>query len=152
MYDNNITSLPILQKGLKVFIAKDDTNQKEPFIVSSIKKTPNKLIVGFNEVTSIDEAELLLGSSVFIESEGLPETENNTYYEGELNLLNVVYKNEVLGRVTSCMILPANAVLEIELNNKNKILLPFISAVFGDIDKNKKTIEINSLDFLKPIE
>ena len=117
--------------------------------VKTVKLTDtiNEFIVKIKDCDTPEAAEKFRGMEMFIEKNKLPHPGQNEFYQFELIGLSPKYNGEIQQNyvLTSVMNNPAHQIL-IFSDEEKEILIPFISQFVGDIDPEKKTIEIYNWD------
>lgn len=128
---------------LEVFYDKDG----KAFDVENSRVHKNVLIVKFEQIKTMNDAEKLKGKTLFTEKVPLPE---GRYYIKDLIGLSVFEENEELGKLTDVFNTGANDIYEVKTKDGKNIYLPVIDGVIGDVDlENKKmfvTIPAGLLD------
>jgi len=108
-----------------------------PFFMEQISKTDTEWLVKFEDISNLEEAEEILGLSVFVESEENHEEEiwsNNT--EG----FKIIDKHlGPIGEVVQHIEKPGQDMLEIVFNNKS-FFIPFVEELIIDFDNEKEII------------
>lgn len=115
--------------------------------VSSARWNKSVLVLGFAAVADRSAAELLRGSTLWVEAEQQAQADDDTWYEHELLELAVVVAAELqaareadrepaaIGRVTGLRTLPAQDLLEIELaDDGREALIPFVEEIVLAVD------------------
>ena len=98
------------------------------------------------EITDCDQAESLVGTSLFVQKRKLPELEDDAYYWFELIGLSVfTTEDELLGRVVSILPTGSNDVLvvkDMEKGPKHEVLIPMLASVVQLVDLEEKRIRV----------
>lgn len=92
------------------------------------------LLVAFEEVADRNAAETVRGARLFVETEGLQEDEDDTWYEHELVGLAARVDGETVGKVTGLRTNAAQDLLVIEDNDGEEVLVPFVEAIVPEVD------------------
>jgi len=111
---------------------------------------PHKQIIllSLKGITSISQAESLIGSELFISKADLPKLEDGTYYWFDIIGLSVfTIDNEYIGRVESIIPTGSNDVFVVKDGDK-EILIPGIESVVLSIDFNRKIMTVDLPDGL----
>jgi len=111
---------------------------------------PHKKIIllSLKGITSISQAEPLIGSELFINKADLPKPEDGTYYWFDIIGLSVfTIDDEYIGRVESIIPTGSNDVFVVKDGDK-EILIPGIESVVLSIDFNKKIMTVDLPDGL----
>ena len=121
-----------------------DEKLKKKYIIKSSKKKKNMLILKFDSIDSVEEAEKLRNMNLYIPK--LEVKEEDTYYIEDLISLEVIdIKNNVsIGKITYVFNNGANDVYEILTNDGKKVYFPAIKQVVKkvDIKDNKIYVEV----------
>lgn len=113
--------------------------------VKGVKFVKNNPIVSLEGTDSVEKAELLRNTPVYIDEEMLPELSDNEFYIKDIINLNVETKDgEYLGKITDVFKTGSNDVYEILKEDGKKFLIPAISQVVKEINikENKVTVEL----------
>jgi len=116
----------------------------------STGQKPHKQIIllSLKGITTISQAEPLIGSELFISKANLPKLEDETYYWFDIRGLSVFTINdEYIGRVESIIPTGSNDVFVVKGGDK-EILIPGIESVVLSIDINKKIMTVDLPDGL----
>jgi len=126
---------------------KAPTGQEQTHIISSAKPHKKVIRVSLKEIATIDSAENLVGSELFIEKENLPELEEDTYYWFEIIGLSVFLKdNTFIGNVTSVIPTGSNDVYVVkdpDRKREKEILIPAIASVVLEIDLKNERMSVD---------
>lgn len=135
------TKFPLIAEleGLQLLATKDMENK-----ILTVKKvegiTNAKAILTFEELNNINQAKELVGFSLNIRKDLLPE------YEEEKSVIGyeVFYENKNLGRVIDILETNAHDILVIE--GEKEILIPFIDVFVKYIDDDKEIIDVELIE------
>ena len=107
----------------------------------SLKKT---ILLSLKGISTISQAEALIGSGLFISKADLPEPEGGTYYWFDIIGLSVfaIINNEYIGIVESIIQTGGNDVFVVKDGDK-EILIPGIESVVLSIDFNQKIMTVD---------
>ncbi|MGE5470718.1 MAG: ribosome maturation factor RimM [Bacteroidota bacterium] len=104
--------------------------------LKGLKVHGNGLVVLLDGVDDRSAAEAMKGVLVGAPRSALPKTEEGEFYWSELIGLDVVNTaGERLGKVVGLIETGANAVLRVVADDETERLLPFVSAVVLDVEK-----------------
>ncbi len=132
------------KKGRKLYI--DENNY---LTVQSFRMQKGFGYAKFAEVPSIDEAEKLKQTVLWIKEEDLPSLEPGHYYYFELMHCRVFNtQHEDLGEVIDILETGANLVFRIGDENKN-FLCPYVPTFIESVDIPNKTIVIKEMEGLR---
>ncbi|MCH7535289.1 MAG: 16S rRNA processing protein RimM [Bacteroidetes bacterium] len=116
-----------------------------PYYVDSHSERNSGIdIIKLEDLTSIDDANLLLGAKVYIPT--IPELQNNQTELSPLNLVSfevVDEKEGLVGKVSSIIETKGQSILQIE-NNQKEILIPYTKQIITNVNSEDKIIEINA--------
>ncbi len=113
-----------------------------PFFISSLTQRGNsRAIVHLNDVTSLEDAEELVGQSVWVDWE---EEEGDEEGLGDL----VGWTLAGAGRITGFLDIPANPCLEVETKNGTSVLVPFHEDLILSADSDARVLEMEIPDGL----
>ncbi len=102
------------------------------------------ILASAEEITSMNEAELLRGKNVSIFSEDLPPLEEGRFYVSDLLGLKVSLEDgKDLGRLKDIISTGNNDVYVIEVPGDKDILLPALKIYVKKIDLNEKLIVVS---------
>lgn len=118
----------------------------EAYTVQWVKPHKKGLLMAFVEVKNRDTAEVLVGNGLYIDKDGLPALDEDTYYWFELIGLSVFSdEDEYLGRIASVIPTGSNDVLVVKSPDKGaagEILIPLLASVIQDVDLVEKTMRV----------
>ncbi len=113
-----------------------------PFFISSLTQRGNsRAIVHLNDITSLEDAEELVGQSVWVDWE---EEEGDEEGLGDL----VGWTLAGAGRITGFLDIPANPCLEVETKNGTSVLVPFHEDLILSADPDARVLEMEIPDGL----
>ena len=127
-----------------------NTRGYEKIHVVNWAKPHNKQIIllSLKGITTISQAEPLIGSELFISKADLPQLEDGTYYWFDIIGLSVfTIDDEYIGCVESIILTGGNDVFVVK-NGDKEILIPGIESVVLSIDFNKKIMTVDLPDGL----
>ena len=114
--------------------------------VKFVKRNP---IVSLEGTDTVEKAELLRNTPVYIDEEMLPELTDNEFYIKDILNLNVeTTDGEFLGKITDVFKTGSNDVYEILKDDGKKFLIPAISQVVKEINVKEKKVVIELLEGL----
>lgn len=129
-------------EGLKLLASKDDET-----LILTVKKvegiTKAKAILTFDEISNVDDAKKLIGFSLNIRKDLLPN-----YIEEESVIDYIVKEDEkILGKVVDILETGAHDILVIE--GEKEILVPFIDVFVKEIDDDKREIKVELIEGMR---
>ncbi len=137
----------------------DDTEAFREFKFVYVKESKQKIkgvkfvkhcpILSLEGIDSVEKAEALRNTSVYIDEEMLPElSENEFYVKDILNLSVETEEGEFLGKITDVLKTGSNDVYEVLKEDGKKFLIPAISQVVKEINIKDKKVIIELLEGL----
>lgn len=137
----------VLQDDIPVKL-KNDRGLSGDFRIEMIRYGSSKVIIKFFELSSIDDADTLRESTIWVQKELLPLLDNDEYYLLDLVGMSVFSdKDEFIGCVKNVLSYPANDVIVLDYK-ENEILIPAVDEFIKLIDFEKKCLTINVIDGL----
>lgn len=139
----NIKSCTLVSEDLKVRIE---------LKLEYTKPNKNMLICKFSQINTPEELLKYRGFSLYVDRETLPKPKSNENYIGDLIGLDVISDTgERLGVVKDVFPTGANHVMEVLLDSKKSLLIPYIKNCILDVDLDKNTVLVHLLDGLLDI-
>lgn len=107
-----------------------------PFFISDLTQRGNsRAIIHLNDVHTLEDAEELVGASVWAECEEEEAEEDGL---GDLTGWTLVGA----GRITGLIDIPANPCLEVETKNGTSVLVPFHEDLILSVDPDRRELEM----------
>jgi 16S rRNA processing protein RimM len=111
-----------------------------PFFIESISVRNDKVFLAFDDIDGIDVAAKLVGLSIYLPLENLPELKSGDYYFHQLVGMSL-YDNDVLvGEVNDVYELPNNNLLGV-MHQGVEVLIPLEDAIVKKVDLDTKRID-----------
>lgn len=135
------TSFYLLEELLYKTVIIKKENDLKLFKIDKIKGFNGKrALIDFEKINNINLAKEILGYSIYIHRNLLPE------YEEEITVVDyeVFDKNEYIGKVIDIMETSAHDILVIE--GVKEILVPFIDVFVKNIDDDNKRIDLDLIE------
>lgn len=111
--------------------------------IASIRIQTNKAVVKFTDVTNEDVSRLV-GKSLYLPLECLPELEGNNFYFHEIIGFEVEDEQKgMIGKIVGVYENTPQPLLSIEFEGK-EILMPAIDSIIKQVDRSKKLMRINA--------
>lgn len=108
-----------------------------------IRSMNNKSIIAkIDNVSSRNESDLLKGKFVLAIKEDLKEMSEEEFLYSELIGLDVIFKDQIYGKIINILNFGAGDLVEIEKTNREKELLPFKKEIFIEIFSDKVIINL----------
>ena len=136
------------KKGSKLLITRGNQLIRE-VVVQSYRNHKNFLLVKFEGIDSVEEAEKLKNLQIKIDSDEVGELEENEFYFHEIIGCQVFDENDRnLGEIIDILTPGANDVWVIKGENGREILIPYIEDVVKKIDITSKKVNIEVMEGL----
>jgi 16S rRNA processing protein RimM len=117
-------------------------NGKE-FTVTSARFHKNMVLIKTEEITSMDEVELLRGQNVVVNTEDLPPLEQGRFYVADLiGFAVVTLENEDVGKLSDVITTGSNDVFVVKSAVGKEIMIPAIDTHIKEIDTKSRTIKV----------
>ena len=130
------------KKGSKLLITRGNQLIRE-VVVQSYRNHKNFLLVKFEGIDSVEEAEKLKNLQIKINSDEVGELEENEFYFHQIIGCEVFDENDKnLGEIIDILTPGANDVWVINVENCREILIPYIEYVVKKIDITSKKVNI----------
>lgn len=118
----------------------------------AVRSTQHKqnILVRLAGLDNLYAVEPLVGSSVWMAKEDLPELADEHYYWSDLDGLEVIDQQKgVLGRVVGMFATPAHNILEVD-GSAGEILIPAIEPFLMRVDRDQGQLHVNLPEGLIP--
>ena len=136
------------KKGSKLLVTRGNQLIRE-VIVESYRNHKNFLLVKFEGIDSVEEAEKLKNLQIKIDSDEVGELEENEFYFHEIIGCQVFDENDRnLGEIIDILTPGANDVWVIKGEEGKEILIPYIEDVVKQIDIINKKVNIEVMEGL----
>ena len=136
------------KKGSKLLITRGNQLIRE-VVVQSYRNHKNFLLVKFEGIDSVEEAEKLKNLQIKIDSDEVGELEENEFYFHQIIGCEVFDENDRnLGEIIDILTPGANDVWVIKGENGKEILIPYIEDVVKKIDITSKKVNIEVMEGL----
>ncbi|MFH2011215.1 MAG: ribosome maturation factor RimM [Pseudomonadota bacterium] len=130
------------------FYIKDKNGDFKEYKITNVEPHKNSVLLKFNGISSISDAEKLVGSSIFIEKNKLDTLPEGEYYWFEIIGIEVFTdEGTFLGKVERILQTGSNDVYIVR-NEEKEYLIPAIADVVTNIDVIKKVMIIHPLEGL----
>ena len=136
------------KKGSKLLITRGNQLIRE-VVVQSYRNHKNFLLVKFEGIDSVEEAEKLKNLQIKIDSDEVGELEENEFYFHEIIGCQVFDENDRnLGEIIDILTPGANDVWVVKGEEGKEILIPYIEDVVKKIDITNKKVNIEVMEGL----
>ena len=115
-----------------------------PFFVEKITPNGDKFFVQVQDIKTVEQAQNLVGKTVYLPLEMLPKLSGKQFYYHEIVGFTVVdtEKGE-LGPITEVLEYPTQAILQV-MKDKKEVLIPILEHVIQNVDRDKKVLTITA--------
>ena len=122
-----------------------DINDKLiPYFVENITFHSNKSFVLFQDLKTLEAANQLVGISVYLPLDLLPEKNGNDFYSHEVvDFLVIDEEKGELGKVQEIIEYPTQSLIQIVINGK-EVLIPIHDDIIQDVNREEKKIYIKA--------
>ncbi len=122
-----------------------DINDKLiPYFVENITFHSNKSFVLFQDLKTLEAANQLVGKSVYLPLDLLPEKDGNDFYSHEVvDFLVIDEEKGELGKVQEIIEYPTQSLIQILINGK-EVLIPIHDDIIQDVNREEKKIYIKA--------
>ena len=131
-----------------VFVLKKGEQTLIPFFITDLKLNGDKAIVRFEETISKDQARGLVGGSLYLPLEQLPDLEGNAFYYHELIGWTVTDVNAGLLGTIAAVNLQSPQPLIVMDHQGHEVLIPFTDSIILAIEKELKNVNVELPDGL----
>lgn len=122
----------------------DVKGQLVPFFIDSLRITSGRVLMGLEEINSIEEANVYRGAQLFLPLEALPELESDTeFYFHEIEGYTVTDETlGELGEVTGVYDMGPQNLLAIQYEGR-EVLVPIVEPIVHRINRSEKILFVN---------
>ena len=122
--------------GANVYVVKSGV--KTLFEIERVRNQQHMLIVKFKGIDNINDVLPFKGLDLYSDMDVKDQLGKDDYhYESLVDKRCFNQEGVELGRVSGIILVPQGHLLEIEMNDHRKVLVPFIEAFVKDIDDDK---------------
>ncbi len=134
------------------YVYRKKKNEYERLDIKNIKYQKGNLIIKFEQIKDIDEAQLYKNHVLYAEREMLGELPEGVYYIADLIGLDVVTdEGEEIGVINDVLNTGSNDIYEVKREGKKNLLLPVIDEVVLDIDIESGKVTVHMIDGLEDL-
>jgi 16S rRNA processing protein RimM len=124
----------------------DLKNQLVPFFIDSISIRDSKAFIKFEDIDSIDQAETLKGSSLYLSKDSRPRSKRGEFYDDEIIGFEVVDDAlGTIGKVNRVEQAGTNKLLSVDYSGK-EILIPINGPFITSVNKSNHKIKVELPD------
>ncbi|MFI5085438.1 MAG: ribosome maturation factor RimM [Actinomycetales bacterium] len=105
-----------------------------PLTVSSARWNKEILLLGFERISTRNEAETLRGARLSMDTDDAVDDDDDAWYEHELVGLEVRVGNAVVGKVAALNLLPSQDLLVVQAADGREVLVPFVQEIVPEVN------------------
>ncbi len=123
----------------------DLEGERVPFFIETLElKNKRKAIIRFQDVTTLEDAEVYIGREMYLPVSILPPLKGDQFYFHEVIGFKVLdSRHGDIGILVNILPLPHQSLLQIT-KGKREILIPLVDEIIQQVDRNTKTIFITA--------
>ncbi len=115
--------------------------------VSSFRVHKGNILITIDDIKDINEVEKYIGVYVYADKSDVPPLEEGEFYVDDYVGVDVYDEtNNLLGKVSDVILIPSNDLLEIELLNGKKVLIPYVDEYVLDVLEDKIIVKLLEVD------
>jgi len=116
-----------------------------PFVIEDFQQRPsNHAQVKFHDIDSPDQAEVLLGSALYLPLESLPQLNEKQFYYHEITGFSLIDEDfGIIGPVAKVLDYPMQALIQVNRDGK-ELLIPVADDIILKVDRAKRIIHIRA--------
>ncbi len=151
--DLKIRPLPTGEMALSAaceLLLRDPSGQLTPHRI--VHSTPHKqfILISLEDLKHLDDARALVGQTLFVRRQDIPERSDGQYYWCELEGLTVVDRRRgMLGKIEAMFATPAHDILVVS-DLRGEVLIPSIPPFIDRVDPESKVLLVDLPDGLVP--
>lgn len=128
------------------------TQNKAELAITNAYFYKDKVVASFKGITSKEQADVLIGTNLYVSRDSLPNLDEGQFYINDLvNLAVINLQQEIIGVVAAVHNFGAGDILEIskkenkDTNTSISFMLPFNKETIELVDINNQLIIVNSI-------
>lgn len=122
-------------------------NTIKEFKVSSYRVHKGNILITIDKIYDINEVEKYIGADVLADKLDVPPLEDGEFYIDDVVGLDAYDETgEIIGKVVDVILIPANDLIEIELLNGKKELIPYVDEYILEITEDKIVVRLLEVD------
>ena len=122
-------------------------NTIKEFKVSSYRVHKGNILITIDKIYDINEVEKYIGADVLADKSDVPPLEDGEFYIDDVVGLDAYDETgEIIGKVVDVILIPANDLIEIELLNGKKELIPYVDEYILEITEDKIVVRLLEVD------
>lgn len=116
--------------------------------VSSYRVHKGNILITIDKIYDINEVEKYIGADVLADKLDVPPLEDGEFYIDDVVGLDAYDETgEIIGKVVDVILIPANDLIEIELLNGKKELIPYVDEYILEITEDKIVVRLLEVDY-----
>lgn len=141
--------IPEVYKNLEsMFVLRN--NALIPFFIDTIQINKDKALVKLEEVDTIEDAQALVSSEIYLPLSFLPKLNDGQYYYHEIIGFDLYNGKKLIGPVTNILTNSAQELIAVDCNG-TEVLVPFSDQVVKKVDLENKKVDSELPDGLLDI-
>ncbi len=127
-----------------------DDNKREYKVERIISAKGSTVTLKLSGIESINEAQKLVGTDLFIDRSDLEELDDNSYYYSDLIGLDIYFEDETkYGTIVDIVNYGASDIVEIkEIGTGKLVMYPFTEEFIKKVDFNEKKIVLRRVEII----
>jgi 16S rRNA processing protein RimM len=123
----------------------DLQGERIPFFIEELELKHNKkAVVRFQDVNSIEDAEIYAGLEMYLPASDLPVLDGDQFYFHEIKGFRVVdLKHGEIGIIDDILELPLQSLFQIR-QGEREILIPVVDEVIVNVDRENRILRIDA--------
>lgn len=113
-----------------------------PFFIDSVQIKGTKAILGFEDIKSPEEAETIIGLTMFLPLSFLPKLSNGQFYYHEVIGYSVEDGNQVIGSIENFNTGSAQTIIIVK-QGKKEILIPMVDEFILSVNHTSKIFNVS---------
>ena len=115
--------------------------------VSSYRVHKGNILITIDKIYDINVVEKYIGADVLADKLDVPPLEDGEFYIDDVVGLDAYDETgEIIGKVVDVILIPANDLIEIELLNGKKELIPYVDEYILEITEDKIVVRLLEVD------
>ncbi len=112
-----------------------------PFFINSVHIKGNKATLGFEDMSTLEEAQEIIGLTMFLPLTALPKLGNGQFYYHEVIGYSVINNGSSIGEIENFNTGSAQTIIIVKQDSK-EILIPMVDDFMGPIDHERKAFNV----------
>ncbi|MFW5801123.1 MAG: ribosome maturation factor RimM [Spirochaeta sp.] len=129
-------------RTLQEIVLRSKDQQERTCKVTGVRGKPTAIILAVEGITDPETARTYRGSEIVVPREHAAPLSEGEYYTGDLVDCSLVYKGQVLGKITAVWNNGQNDMLDVRLSDDKQRTIPFQDEFIGEVDIKAGVIEL----------